>query len=635
MVKLTKLAGALCMAALANNAYSTMYTIGGSSQPLIVYDDVAMAVGPVTVPGSNFTMFSPIAGGIGKVLVNPDTPSPYKFSGTTEDIVGTFDDSLICFDTSCTSNAMSFSSQTNFSGSPWTAHDIRVFGPGTYTFDTCLNDGSTQCIPGDPTAAATLEVGPGQLGAQVFFDWSGNANIDVFLLWEPNATYTRPTVFAGLSDAETRTYELASRDVDGDGNPGSNMTDGPFGGHNASFSLFLDQPVAIPGKPAMTITQAGNSGASTGTIDPSPGASPVTVDTGIAAASNLAFDWNVTNSPKRADGSDMYPTSAAELITAATGGTDQPTFVFDPTNAAITPGSTLLLSVRVTNTDNGLSNGATVSLSMGCPADSAPAGQDTDGDGTDDATESCNDTDGDGILDYLDPAGLGSNQTSVSLSAGSVATADSGATLLLGSLAASVTDSNGNKGTGIGVSASDIGVTDTSVDQSCVGGCFDFVVSGGSLAGTGTTVNVVVPLSTPVPERAVYKKFTGGAWSDFDASGSDSVNSAASTGGACPPPGDAAYANGLVQGHDCLQITLEDNGPNDSNSAAGTVADPGGIAQGKAPKVFTAPKTRVEGALGCSASTTPVSLSDKADWLLVTLFIAWLGLARQRKRTYL
>ncbi len=49
--------------------------------------------------------------------------------------------------------------------------------------------------------------------------------------------------------------------------------------------------------------------------------------------------------------------------------------------------------------------------------------------------------------------------------------------------------------------------------------------------------------------------------------------------GGCPAPGDTSYQLGLTEGHFCVQLTLEDGGPNDAdNEANGTIVDPGGVA---------------------------------------------------------
>ena len=623
----------LVIAASVSNA--TVYTIGGdATQSFVNISGV-----DVFPPGSHFAMFSPVSVGIGVVLGNPDSPAEYAILGTTEDITGSLDDSLLCFDVSCTAFAMTFGTAIPFSGTPWTAHTIKVFGPGSYEFQTCplpaatwpngpgSADGSTKCIAGSAAHVATLTVGPGKLGAQVLFDWGTNKNIDVILLWEPNAVNARPAQFSGLIPADTRVFELASRDVDGDGNPSHPMLDGPFGGHGASFSFFLDQSVAIPALPCMDATQGTNSGAGSGTIEIVDG--NVTIDTCIAAAANLQFDWNVSGGPTFAGGAPMYPASDSALITAVVGDTASPTFVFDP--SGLTIGSNLTASVRVTNTDNGLSHGATFPMQIGCPATTTP-GPDTDGDGVDDATEQCADSDGDGILEYLDPASHSAQEISADLPTGTTARVDAGM-IQIGAVAATVVDSAGNPRSGIGISATDISTVDTGATASCVGGCFDFIVTGGALSGTGTVASIVLPLTAPIPANAVYRKFNSGTWNDFvvDASNMDMIESALSvTAGVCPVPLDAAYTDGLSAGDDCVQLTIEDNGPNDADANAGTIADPGGVSAAVTSTGNSAPSTSVEGVFGCSVSDKPVSFSRRGDILLLALFITWLGFVRTR-----
>lgn len=111
---------------------------------------------------------------------------------------------------------------------------------------------------------------------------------------------------------------------------------------------------------------------------------------------------------------------------------------------------------------------------------------------------------------------------------------------------------------------------------------FDFIVTG----VTGST-QVQMTLFTPIPANAVYRKYDPGTnvWVTFTPDSNNLIASASKISGICPAVGDAAYnhSNGLVQGDECLQITLEDNtgvadGIYDSDVSAGTIADPGGIA---------------------------------------------------------
>jgi hypothetical protein len=59
------------------------------------------------------------------------------------------------------------------------------------------------------------------------------------------------------------------------------------------------------------------------------------------------------------------------------------------------------------------------------------------------------------------------------------------------------------------------------------------------------------------------------------------LSSAVGEEGVCPAPGDSAYQHndGLVEGDYCVQLLIEDGGPNDADSLKnGVIADPGGVA---------------------------------------------------------
>ena len=71
----------------------------------------------------------------------------------------------------------------------WTAHDVRVFGPGTYSFDsgcTVAEIQSTGCPAGSAANSGppiSMTVGPGQIGVHILFDWNTSTNIDVVNVW--------------------------------------------------------------------------------------------------------------------------------------------------------------------------------------------------------------------------------------------------------------------------------------------------------------------------------------------------------------------------------------------------------------------------------------------------------------------
>ena len=150
------------------------------------------------------------------------------------------------------------STPTPFFGAVWTAHDIRIFGPGTYTFDTtCLPsdyaNGVTDCNRpldvgnGQTEQYISMTVGAGQIGAHILFDYNGNNNIDVVVVWDQNAAWDRLggtgdknrlfTGPGGLAPDENTTWRLVSTDGDGDGIVGFPMVDGPFIGYNANFNI--------------------------------------------------------------------------------------------------------------------------------------------------------------------------------------------------------------------------------------------------------------------------------------------------------------------------------------------------------------------------------------------------------------
>ena len=141
---------------------------------------------------------------------------------------------------------------TPFNGFVWVAHDARVFGPGTYSFDsgcTVAEVQATGCPAGSaansgPTLSMT--VGADQIGMHVLFDWSTSSNIDVVNVYDLNAAWDdfgdvspKNALWlgeAGASPDPATTWEWVSRDVDGDGIVGALMVDGPFVGYSANFN---------------------------------------------------------------------------------------------------------------------------------------------------------------------------------------------------------------------------------------------------------------------------------------------------------------------------------------------------------------------------------------------------------------
>jgi len=114
-------------------------------------------------------------------------------------------------------------------------------------------------------------------------------------------------------------------------------------------------------------------------------------------------------------------------------------------------------------------------------------------------------------------------------------------------------------------------------DHQNIGGLFDFEIHG--LSQAGDSALVVIPLRKVIPAKPRYRKLMPTGWQDFIIDEKNSLASALGENGICPPPNDSAYTSGLTSGHHCVQLRIEDGGPNDTDGIAdGVIIDPGGIA---------------------------------------------------------
>jgi hypothetical protein len=193
---------------------------------------------------------------------------------------------------------------------------------------------------------------------------------------------------------------------------------------------------------------------------------------------------------------------------------------------------------------------------------------DSDGDGVSDADEGYGDSDNDGIPDYQD--NIPESYLAPVGSSGQVVQSAVGTSLVLGDTA--LADGNNE----VGIDEEDVGTADA--DYNYLAGLVDFEVSG---AQSGASYMIVLPLSAPVPENAVLRKFIDAnvGWQAFVENATNGISSATASSGTCPEPGSASYAEGLIAGSNCLQLMIEDGGANDADGAAdGTVTDPSGIA---------------------------------------------------------
>ena len=233
-----------------------------------------------------------------------------------------------------------------------------------------------------------------------------------------------------------------------------------------------------------------------------------------------------------------------------------------------------------------------------------------------------------------DSAGNTTDPATVSITVNAFGTTDPGSTYSAGTVATGTGSTNGK------IVSADL-PSDPTVAAICVGGCYDFVITGAS-----NPTQVVPPqLTLAIADGLIMRKFINGAWTDYDTSGSDTIASAPLTSnGGCPAATDTSWVlfNGATTttanvGHTCLRYSIADNGtgpgPNDSDGAPGVVADPSGLS---APVVqVTASDLQSDFADNASGGCTLVSdnkagAKDRADWLMIIFFMGILGLFRKR-----
>ena len=107
---------------------------------------------------------------------------------------------------------------------------------------------------------------------------------------------------------------------------------------------------------------------------------------------------------------------------------------------------------------------------------------------------------------------------------------------------------------------------------------FDFKLAGAEL---GASYRLVFPLASPLVDGSVFRKYIDSniGWQDYEVNATNAISSAAAVDGACPQPGSSLFTAGLTQGNSCIELFIEDGGPNDSDKKAdGLVTDPSGFA---------------------------------------------------------
>jgi hypothetical protein len=369
--------------------------------------------------------------------------------------------------------------------------------------------------------------------------------------------------------------------------------------------------------------------------------------TTIVVASGGTVTATVAASDPDGDGL-LYDWSQNSVVPV--GPTNQPSFAFDPGTIEDGP---LALTVLVTDDSaEPLSVEGQVVLNVLAQPPELSDEVDSDGDGVSDAAEGFGDDDDDGIANYQDPidgnTDPGRNRIDFRDPAGGDIVSSAGR-LRLGQ----VTTATG-EGDFIATEA-DIaayagpGVTPVNNAQDRLNrvdglgpipnGIRDFVVDG---LPVGSSVQVVIPQDQPLPVLPVYRKYTAdNGWVPFSTVAGNALGSAATVNGVCPAPGDPAYNtpvddNGnsfMVEGDECVQLTIVDGGGNDGDfTRNGIVVDPGTVSSNGPKADAQSLSSPVSG--GCSVNGEAASKAERVDWtlLLVALFALYGVVRHQRSR---
>ncbi len=250
---------------------------------------------------------------------------------------------------------------------------------------------------------------------------------------------------------------------------------------------------------------------------------------------------------------------------------DPAQFEFDP--ASVTPGVYRVALKATDNANQPLSTTKELLVKIVKELPVLGSG-DSNNNLTSDKDEGFGDNNGNGIPNYLD------NMPSTNILPQTITTSnayllecDPGVRCGLGQFAL------GGKSGGVQILNSELGgANEVPQDEKFtpVGGIFDFTVN--DLPTPGQKVSIVIPQIQPIPNQGNYRKFQKGRWVSFIENANNSIASAQGSAGYCPPPGAAVWQPGLIEGYHCVQLTIEDGGPNDDDGLVNSaVSDPGGV----------------------------------------------------------
>jgi hypothetical protein len=255
--------------------------------------------------------------------------------------------------------------------------------------------------------------------------------------------------------------------------------------------------------------------------------------------------------------------------------------------------------------------------------------EDSDNDGVNDAQEGLFDYDNDGIAAYLD----NDNNTSYlplsdvhkpiqtvagsSISLGSIIKSSSSPLVANGIISEADLASFA---TGLGL--------DNTIDSHAqhISPMINFIISGNDVSNDGAVVVVPLPDNVIIPAEASFRKYISNqGWFDFIENGKNSLSSALlDNNNNCPTPQSTEYLSGLNLGHQCIQLIIEDGGPNDADGEInGQVEDPGVLTS----FINTAPIIDVQTSVTVNEnSQVSVSASNSSDADGDDLIYTWVQL---------
>ncbi|MDQ2075969.1 beta-propeller fold lactonase family protein [Marinimicrobium sp. ABcell2] len=365
----------------------------------------------------------------------------------------------------------------------------------------------------------------------------------------------------------------------------------------------------VPPRVRLYLNQSGNN------------AALIAADAGTITVTSTVFDPNV------GDSHSFDWSGSDNSITALANNLSTDTLSLDP--ADLSPGR---YTLQLVVTDSAGNTGrALLPFRVAASLPALDPNQDSNNNGIDDLTEGLGDQKGNGIPDYLDatPSANVLPQR-VAQQIQYLLECDPGVRCRIGSRALM------SESGGVQLLDEDFEhLSDLPADTGYqpVGGVFDFEIH--DLLESGQSVRVVVPQRAVIPENAVYRKLINGHWQTFVEDEHNALHSASGEEGYCPAPGGDDWQSGLIAGYWCVQLTIEDGGPNDADGEAdGSISDPGAVSRRLAEGEEPEPPVEVEPIEQITVTSSRRSgHSGLWLWLLMLGYGLRQGLTTQKQQT--